>query len=177
MVYADGSYSVMDMAGQKMLMVQPAMKTATLTHLGSKPENLPTMGDSIIAWLKTAETTGKAVGEKTIDGVRTLGFEAAFGATTMTLWGDPKTKLPVQIEATIGSPSEPIQMVMREFVFDAPLEDALFSTDSPGRISTQRDEATRGRLRSLGEVAAGRACRADSEVLRQAPRRSFSRTD
>ena len=131
MVYADGSYSVMDMAGQKMLMVQPAKMTATLTHLGSKTENLPTMGDSIIAWLKTAETTGKAVGEKTIDRVRTLGFEAAFGATTMTLWGDPKTKLPVQIEATIGSPSEPIQMVMRDFVFNVPLEDALFSTDIP----------------------------------------------
>jgi outer membrane lipoprotein-sorting protein len=114
-----------------MLMVQPATKTAIVTHLGSKPENAPAMGDSIIAWLKTAETTGKAVGEKTIDGVRTLGFQADFGATTMTLWGDPQTKLPVQIEAVIGSPSEPIQTVMREFVFSAPLEDALFSTTIP----------------------------------------------
>lgn len=131
-VHADGSYMVMDMAGSKMLSVHPATKTATLTHLGSKPPaDLPAMGDTIITWLATAETTGKAVGEKTIDGVRTVGFEAAFGATTMTIWGDPKTKLPVQIEATIGSPSEPIQTVMREFVFNAPLEDALFSTDVP----------------------------------------------
>jgi outer membrane lipoprotein-sorting protein len=130
-VHTDGSYSVTDMADQKMLMVQPATKTAIVTHLGSKPENAPAMGDSIIAWLKTAETTGKAVGEKTIDGVRTLGFQADFGATTMTLWGDPQTKLPVQIEAVIGSPSEPIQTVMREFVFNAPLEDALFSTTIP----------------------------------------------
>src|SRR3569623_414033 len=45
--YADGSYMVMDIAGQKMLMVQPALKTATLTHLGSKPQDLHTMGDSI----------------------------------------------------------------------------------------------------------------------------------
>jgi outer membrane lipoprotein-sorting protein len=131
MVNADGSYVVMDMAGQKMLVVQPAVKTATMTHFGSKPQDLPTMGDSIIAWLKTAETTGKAVGEKTIDGVRTLGFVTDFGATTMTLWGDPKTKLPVQIEAMIGPPSEPIQMVLREFVFNARLEDALFSTTVP----------------------------------------------
>jgi outer membrane lipoprotein-sorting protein len=137
MAYADGSYAVMDMAGQKMLMVQPTMKTATLTHLGNKPMDLPTMGDSIIAWLKTAETTGNAVGEKTTDGVRTLGFEAAFGATTMTLRGNPKTKLPVQIEATIGAPSEPIQMTMREFVFNAPLEDALFSTEVPAGLCAQ----------------------------------------
>ncbi len=138
-VYADGSYSVMDIAGQKLLMVQPALKTAHLTHLGSKPENLPTMGESIIGWLKTAETTGKAVGEKTINGVRTLGFECAFGATTMTLWGDPKSKLPVQIEATIGSPSEPIHMVMREFDFNAALddEDILFSTEVPAGFQTQ----------------------------------------
>jgi len=136
-VQADGSYMVMDMASQKMLMVHPGLKTATLTHLGSERQDVPPMGDSIIAWLKTAETTGKAVGEKTIDGVRTLGFEAVFGATTMTLWGDPKTKLPVQIEATIGAPSEPIQMVMREFVFNAPLEDVLFSMDVPTGIQVK----------------------------------------
>lgn len=129
--YADGSYAVMDIAGQKMLMVQPAAKTATLTLLGNKPDKLPTMGDSIIAWLEAAKTTGKAVGEKTIDGVLTLGFEAEFGATTMTLWGDPKTKLPVQIESTVGSPSDPIQMVMRDFVFNKPLEDSLFSLEIP----------------------------------------------
>src|SRR5437660_2341568 len=46
-LHADGSYSVMDMAGQKMLMVHPARRTATLAHLGSKVEDLPTMGDSI----------------------------------------------------------------------------------------------------------------------------------
>jgi len=137
MEYADGSYTVIDTARRKMLMVQPARKTATLTRLGNKPQDVPTMGESIITWLKTAETTGKPVGEKTIDGVRTRGFEAAFGATTMTLWGDPKTKLPVQIEATIGAPSEPIQMVMRDFAFNTPLDDALFSTDVPAGYQTK----------------------------------------
>jgi hypothetical protein len=131
MVHADGSYSVTDIAGRKMLMVQPSTKTATLTQLGSAPKETPTMRDSIINWLKTAETTGKAVGEKTIDGVRTVGFEADFGATTFTLWSDPNTRLPVEIESMIGAPSEAIQMTMRDFVFDAPVEDALFSTEAP----------------------------------------------
>lgn len=130
-VYPDGSYSVLDMAGAKMLMVQPAMKTATLTLLGNKPKDLPSMGESMISWLKTAETTGKPVGEKTIDGVRTRGFEAAFGAMTMTIWGDPQTKLPIEIESTIGADVASFQMTMRDFVFNAPLEDSLFSTEPP----------------------------------------------
>lgn len=131
MVHVDGSYTVMDVAGRKMLMVQPSTKTATLTQLGNTPKDLPTMRDSIIGWLKSAETTGKAVGEKVIDGVRTVGFEAEFGAVTFTLWSDPKTKLPVLIESTIGAPSEAIQMTMRDFAFNAPVEDSLFSTDPP----------------------------------------------
>lgn len=131
MAQADGSYSVTDIASRKMLMVQPATKTATLTQLGNAPKDIPTMRDSILGWLKTAETTGKKVGEKTIDGVQTVGFEVQFGASTFTLWSDPKTKLPVLIESAIGTPSEPIQMTMREFVFNAPAEDSLFSTEAP----------------------------------------------
>jgi outer membrane lipoprotein-sorting protein len=130
-VFPDGSYSVMDMAGQRMLMVQPGTKSATLTHLGNKSPVTPSMGDSLVSWLKTAETTGKPVGEKTIDGVRTRGFEASFGAVTMTIWSNPKTKLPVQIDSQIGAPSDPIQTTMRDFVFDAPLDDAHFSTEPP----------------------------------------------
>jgi outer membrane lipoprotein-sorting protein len=131
MVLADGSYSVMDIAGRKMVMVQPATKTATVTLLGNAPKDMPTMGDSIIAWLKAAETKGKAVGEKMIDGIQAVGFEADFGATKFTLWSDPKTKLPVLIESSIGAPSDPIQMTMREFVFNSTLEDSLFSTEVP----------------------------------------------
>lgn len=140
MEHADGSYAVMDMAAQKLLTVQPTTKTATLTHLGNKPKDATTMGDSIMNWLKTAETTGVAVGEKMIDGVRAQGFEAAFGATTMTLWGNPETKLPVRIEATIGAPSAPLRMTMREFVFNAPLDVALFSTDVPAGYQTKETQ-------------------------------------
>lgn len=129
--HPDGSYSVMDMTGMRSLMVQPQTKTATLMKLGTKSVNTPSMTDSIINWLRTAETSGKPVGEKVIDGVRTLGFEAQFGPTTMTIWGDPKTKLPVQIDAEFGSKAEPLQVTMRDFAFNASLDDALFSTEAP----------------------------------------------
>jgi outer membrane lipoprotein-sorting protein len=135
--FADGSYSLTDSAGQKLLMVNPAVKTASLTHLGNKSEKLPVMSDMIINWLKTAEATGEKVGERTIDGVRTQGFKAAFGATTMILWGDPKTKLPVLIESTIDAGSGPVQMAMQQFVFNGPLNDALFSFEVPAGFQTK----------------------------------------
>ena len=63
MVYADGSYSVIVHGWPEDVDGSARQDDGHVDTLGSKPENLPTMGDSIIAWLKTAETTGKAVGE------------------------------------------------------------------------------------------------------------------
>lgn len=140
MMHADGSFTVIDITGQKLLIVQPTTKTATLTKLGSAPVARPAMRDSIINWLKTAEATGKAVGEKMIGGVRTVGFQADFGATTFTIWSDPKTKLPVQIDSTLGTSSESIAMTMHEFVFNAPVEDGLFSTEAPAGYQVKENQ-------------------------------------
>ncbi len=137
--FPEGVYSVMDMSGQRTLMVQPKTKTATVTKLGTKTVEVPSMANSIISWLQTAETSGRPVGEKMIDGVRTLGFEAEFGPTTMTIWSDPKTKLPVQIDAQFGSPTEPLPTTMRNFVFNAPLDDALFSTEPPAGYKSEEN--------------------------------------
>ncbi|AMV16960.1 LolA family protein [Planctomyces sp. SH-PL14] len=148
----DGSYRVTDSAERRMLSVRPGVKAATLTKLGSGPQDVPTMSDSIIAWLKTAETTGEPAGDKTINGVRTQGFKATFGATTMTLWGDPKTKLPVLIEATIGSLADPIHMVMQDFVFNQPLPDAMFSFEIPTGFKTEEITFPSVDFTALGKV-------------------------
>ena len=54
--------------------------------------------------------------------------------TTKTYWVDPRTKLPVRIE-TQFRPTNPMVVdtdwVESDFVFDAPLDVALFSTDPP----------------------------------------------
>jgi hypothetical protein len=65
--------------------------------------------------------------------VRAVSFQADFGATTFTIWIDRKTKLPVRINSTLGTAAESMQMTMRDFVFNAPAEEALFSIEA--RIS------------------------------------------
>lgn len=138
--HRDGSYTVIDPARQRMLSVQPGTKTASLTHLGNKSPDRPAMGNSIIHWMQTAETSGKAVGDKVIDGVRARGFEANFGPVTLTIWSNPQTKLPVAIESEIGSASDPSMSTMRDFVFNAPLDDALFSTEVPAGYTVKETQ-------------------------------------
>lgn len=86
--------------------------------------------------------TAKRLADKTIDGRPAAGFQVietaeAFGGTTTwtrNYWIDPKTKLPVRIETTIRSTSPTFgdtDFVQTNFIFDQPLDEALFSTDPP----------------------------------------------
>ncbi len=129
--HEDGSYSVTDDISGRMLLVDPVTSIAFLTHQEGVNQDPQSMRESIVQWLKHAETSGESIGEKAINGIPAVGFKASFGTVTMTLWADPVTKLPVQIESVIGPPSDPTPTVDYEFVFDAPLDDGLFSTVPP----------------------------------------------
>jgi hypothetical protein len=84
----------------------------------------------------------KRLPDRTIGGRVATGFqlvETAAGprgrrTSTRTYWVDRETKLPVRIEASHRS-TDPMMVdsdwVYSDFVFDAPLDEALFSTDPP----------------------------------------------
>lgn len=66
--------------------------------------------------------------------VTTRKRHAGTSTYTRTYWVDPQTKLPVRIETTIRSTDPKMSdsdFVRRDIVFDAPLDEALFSTDAP----------------------------------------------
>lgn len=84
----------------------------------------------------------KKLPERTIDGKQAIGFvieekgEKKGGTVTVerTYWVDVKTKLPVRIEASYRSTDPKVadsDCVLRDFVFDAPLDESLFSTEIP----------------------------------------------
>jgi hypothetical protein len=92
--------------------------------------------------------SGKAekLPDRTIDGKRTLGYrfvekqEEKFGKKSFTntstrdIWVDPGTKLPVRIEGRFRSDHPMIgatDYVMSDFIWDAPLDPSLFSTNPP----------------------------------------------
>ncbi len=96
----------------------------------------------------------KKLPEKTIDGKHAVGFvveekaEKKRGAITIvrTYWVNTKTKLPVRIEASYRSTIPQMvdsDWVLRDFVFDAPLDEALFSTDMPAGYTEVSKEKER----------------------------------
>jgi hypothetical protein len=67
------------------------------------------------------------IGEKVIDGQKVIGFVGRGPNEKVTIWADPKTAHPIRIEIEAG------QMVamMKNFEFDAPVDEALVSMDVP----------------------------------------------
>ncbi len=76
------------------------------------------------------------MGEREIDGHRALGFRSDTPAGTQTLWGDPKTGLPLRLESTFsGVPHT--EVVMRDFQLDVELKPSLFDTTPPAGYQVQ----------------------------------------
>ncbi len=91
---------------------------------------------------------GKPFGERTIGGRRAEGFNVTGkvpGAPNLpvTVWVDPATRLPVEIDANLG----PMTAVAHDIVFDQPLDDRLFSLTPPDgyRVAESRTSRYAGR--------------------------------
>jgi hypothetical protein len=72
------------------------------------------------------------LGEKVIDGHPTRGFRFSGGGYNNVVWVDTKTNLPVRMENKTTLNADGVKtIVLSNFVFDAPLDEALFSTTPP----------------------------------------------
>jgi outer membrane lipoprotein-sorting protein len=79
------------------------------------------------------------LGEKEMDGRQVVGFRFATAAATVTLWGDPKTGLPVRIEnAWRGLPAA--QVAMTDFEINVELNEKLFDMRPPEGYTVQTFE-------------------------------------
>jgi outer membrane lipoprotein-sorting protein len=135
----------------KMLVIFPEKKAYQLLTIftpksgdgkletGEKTLNFKTIFDEL---LRAPADSVKRLPEQTIDGKTVVGFvtekEEKAGrlvaTSRRTYWIDPKAKLPIRIEATWRSKNPEIKDddgIISDFVFDAPLDPALFSTDPP----------------------------------------------
>ncbi len=91
---------------------------------------------------RTPTKKAKTVPERMIGGKKVIGFrveekttrERGVDTLMQTYWVDPDTKLPVQIESVFIS-TDPFmgqsESVVKDIVFGAPLDEALFSIDPP----------------------------------------------
>lgn len=90
--------------------------------------------------------------ERMVDGKRVFGFRTVEGIErqngtdtwTRIYWVDSRTKLPVRIEVELRSTRPRFAQsrgVASDFVFDAPLDESLFSTDMPDGYTDARRSA------------------------------------
>jgi len=126
----DGSIHVIDMRGEDAITVElyPDKKKATVTKLvGFGPRKDP----HIIEMVKRFEQEStERLGTKKRDGKTLYGFRHQPNKhNDFTVWVDPDTKLPVEIELVHTGQGQTI--FMDEFEFDFELDPSAFSTDVP----------------------------------------------
>ncbi len=78
------------------------------------------------------------LGEKVIDGRHLVGYRLTGHGMICDLWGDPKTGMPVRIEKSAPSNPNMKPTICSDFVFDAALDESLFSLEVPAGYKVQK---------------------------------------
>ncbi len=139
-----GLISISDMQVGKMVTIKPEEKKAMVVTLAGRGEVKGQLDvfERLRALLddKTrADESLKPIGEKEIDGRRALGFREETPMATVTIWGDPKTGLPLQI-ATVISGVPRTEVTWSEFELNVELDESLFDTTPPAGYEVQTFE-------------------------------------
>jgi outer membrane lipoprotein-sorting protein len=113
-----------------------------------------TWRDTFDELLRKPSDSVKRLPEKEVDGKMAVGFvteheektDQFVGTIRNTYWIDKKTKLPVRIELTTHSTNPGVKDrevdLLSDFVFDAPLDPALFSTEPPKGYKNLQPQVT-----------------------------------
>jgi len=126
----DGTIHVIDMRSEDPITLEldPAQKKAVLTRLiGFGPKQDPDIIDMV---KRFDQASTERLGTKEQDGKTLYGFHYAPNEyNDFTVWVDPETKLPVEIE--LKHPTVKQTLLMDQFEFDFDLDASAFSTEAP----------------------------------------------
>lgn len=144
---ADGeksaAISIVDGQKDRSITLIPATKTAVVISLKNFPAKDSPFGRTfqglreLVASAQSGQA-GKAerLGIQTIDGRAAESFRIQLGSIDVKIWADPKTLLPVRVEQTSADPK--VSVVMTDFRFNVPLDEALFSVEVPPGYTVQQ---------------------------------------
>ncbi|MGE0759127.1 MAG: outer membrane lipoprotein carrier protein LolA, partial [Pirellulaceae bacterium] len=134
-----GYINIADWQAGKMIGLDPINKQATVFNLVNVPaESRRTMQmnqfevirESMREAMANPDKKIEQLGEKQLDGRRVVGVRFLTGPQPMTLWADPRTNLPVRIEATMAGPPQ-TEVVMSNYEFNVDLDESLFRVAVP----------------------------------------------
>jgi hypothetical protein len=132
------------------LVLIPARKTAMVIEFENQPEVLDPMKmntfkalrDRILAAREGGDENVEYLGESHVSGRPTVGYRFAESGTTVTIWAERDSLLPLQIEfATEGTIGKPVTVTMMDIQFDVTLDPAEFSTEAPEGYTVHTMEA------------------------------------
>lgn len=126
----DGSVHIIDMRGENAITVElyPDQKKAVVTNIiGLGPRKDPDIIDMV---KRFEQRSTERLGTKKVNGKSLQGFKHQPNEnSSFTVWVDPATKLPVEIE--IQHLNRGQTLFLDEFAFDFELDPSAFSTDVP----------------------------------------------
>jgi outer membrane lipoprotein-sorting protein len=133
----DESFAVISVPADGLMRVNLKKRTAELCIFSSE-WGQGYLKQTLIETLRGLDiTNAKSLGEKTIDGVRTHGFEiiggnSAWNDAKFVVWADPKTSNPLRVEVSAkDNAGRDILNVWSNIVFGETLDPQLFSLNVP----------------------------------------------
>jgi uncharacterized protein DUF2092 len=130
----------MDQRAGRTLAIDPAAKSAVLFEgrlfegrlPGARREDKDLATSEAQHLRNLAQKKGELIGEKTFGKVRAQGFRVKDDTSyELTIWVDPQTRLPVQVEITGKAGDKPFHSTIRDFQLDPKLDESLFSLEAP----------------------------------------------
>jgi outer membrane lipoprotein-sorting protein len=132
---ATGQISITDLREGKTLILDSTAKAALMIDYkrSGDPKSVPReKASSMIDELrKLTDKKGESVGKKRIGDLETEGFRVQEEGFTLTLWANPKTRMPVLIEMPLQLGDQESLVTMSDFQLDTTLDDELFRLELP----------------------------------------------
>lgn len=138
--------AIWDFQKGKSLCLNPKRKTATITTYTGMPKDRASLTEfaTLRSLLLNAQdrpgVKREPLGEKEIDGHKAVGYRLSglFDPDmVMSLWGDPKTGLPVRVEEDTRRSGKKMHITLSDFVFNVDLDESLFSVEPPDGYAIQ----------------------------------------
>jgi len=137
-----GQIMICDEQEGKTLSLIPGLKKAFIMERKNIPDDRSQMDpftqlrEQIEEAQKLKGGSAEFLGEKEIDGQAAIGYRMKDTAADMdmTVWADPKTKLPIRVETSIPTGSltaAPMKGIVSDFRFNVEIDKSLFSLEIP----------------------------------------------
>lgn len=125
---ADGSYTVTSTPAFTALIVDARRHQATLW----RGVNLPSVNLYELIRDLPGDGSARPAPERVVEGKKAPGLTVTMHGEMMNVWVDARTRLPVLMEAQErGDGGQQAEVILDQFVFDKPIDSALFSLDAP----------------------------------------------